>query len=53
MVYIRKDTPPGLNIAADLMKAKEFKALSLNAQNTNTLHQALALDSARRQVSAR
>jgi hypothetical protein len=26
------------------MKAREFKALSLNAQNTNTLNQALALD---------
>ena len=44
VVYMRKDTPPGINIAADLMKAQEFKALSLNAQNTNTLNQALALD---------
>ncbi len=44
VVYIRKDTPPGLNVPADLMKAQEFKALSLNAQNTNTLNQALALD---------
>src|SRR3954463_6987427 len=44
VVYIRKDTPPGINVAADLMKAQEFKALSLNAQNTNTLNQALALD---------
>jgi len=44
VVYIRKDTPPGINVAADLMKAREFKALSLNAQNTNTLNQALALD---------
>jgi hypothetical protein len=44
VVYIRKDTPPGINVAADLMKAKEFKALSLNAQNTNTLNQNLALD---------
>ena len=26
------------------MKAQDFKALSLNAQNTNTLNQALALD---------
>ena len=44
VVYIRKDTPPGINVPADLMKAREFKALSLNAQNTNTLNQALALD---------
>jgi hypothetical protein len=44
VVYIRKDTPPGINVPADLMKAQEFKALSLNAQNTNTLNQALALD---------
>src|ERR1700712_365242 len=29
VVYIRKDTPPGIRIAADLMKAEEFKALSL------------------------
>src|SRR5882672_7112638 len=44
VVYIRKDTPPGINVPADLMKAQEFKALSLNAQNTNTLNQLLALD---------
>ena len=44
VVYMRKDTPPGLNVAADMMKTKDFKALSLNAQNTNTLNQALALD---------
>ena len=44
VVYMRKDTPPGLKVAADIMKAKDFKALSLNAQNSNTLNQALALD---------
>ena len=44
VVYMRKDTPPGLNTAADIMKASGFKALSLNVQNTNTLNQALALD---------
>jgi hypothetical protein len=44
VVYMRKDTPPGIKVATDLMKAQEFKALSLNAQNTNTLNQALALD---------
>jgi tripartite-type tricarboxylate transporter receptor subunit TctC len=44
VVYMRKDTPPGINVAADLMKASDFKVLSLNAQNTNTLNMALALD---------
>jgi hypothetical protein len=44
VVYMRKDTPPGLNTAADIMKTEDFKALSLNVQNTNTLNQALALD---------
>ena len=44
VVYMRKDTPPGINVATDLMKAKDFKALSLNVQNTNTLNMALALD---------
>jgi hypothetical protein len=44
VVYMRKDTPPGLNSPADLMKASGFKVLSLNAQNSNTLNMALALD---------
>jgi hypothetical protein len=44
VVYVRRDTPPGINVATDLMKTQEFKALSLNAQNTNSLNQALALD---------
>ena len=44
VVYMRKDTPPGLNVATDMMKTKDFKALSLNVQNTNTLNQALSLD---------
>ena len=44
VVYMRKDTPPGINVADDIMKAKDFKALSLNVQNTNTLNQTLALD---------
>ena len=30
VVYARKDTPPGLKVATDIMKAKDFKALSLN-----------------------
>ena len=44
VVYMRKDTPPGINVPTDLMKAKDFKVLSLNAQNTNTLNMALTLD---------
>ena len=44
VVYMRKDTPPGINDATDLMKAKDFKALSLNAQSSNTLNMALALE---------
>ncbi len=44
VAYMRKDTPPGLTVATDIMKVKEFKALSLNVQNSNTLNQALTLD---------
>ncbi len=44
VVYMRKDTPPGLNTAADIIRTQEFKALSLNVQNTNTLNQLIALD---------
>lgn len=44
VVYMRKDTPPGINVGTDLMKAKDFKALSLNTQSSNTLNMALALE---------
>jgi tripartite-type tricarboxylate transporter receptor subunit TctC len=44
VAYMRKDTPPGLQVAADIMKVNEFKALSLNVQNSNTINQALTLD---------
>jgi tripartite-type tricarboxylate transporter receptor subunit TctC len=44
VVYIRKDTPPGIQVATDIMKANEFKALSLSVQNSNTVNQALMLD---------
>jgi tripartite-type tricarboxylate transporter receptor subunit TctC len=44
VVYMRRDVPPGINTPADLMKAKDFKALSLNAQNSNTLNLTLSLD---------
>ena len=38
VVYIRRDTPPGIGTAADLMKTNGFKALSLNAESTNTIN---------------
>jgi putative tricarboxylic transport membrane protein len=44
VAYMRKDTPPGIKVAADLMKTNGFKALSLNAQNFNTINMDLALD---------
>jgi hypothetical protein len=44
VVYMRKDVPPGVNVAADVMKTKDFKALSLNVQNSNTLNMTLSLD---------
>src|SRR5262247_3878012 len=44
VAYARKDTAPGLKVAIDIMQAHEFKALSLNAQNSNTINQALSLD---------
>ena len=44
VVYMRKDTPPGVKVATDIMKAKDFKALSLSAKNSNTINQALSLD---------
>jgi tripartite-type tricarboxylate transporter receptor subunit TctC len=44
VAYMRRDTPPGVNVPADLMKTKDFKALTLNGQNSNTLNLTLALD---------
>jgi len=44
VAYARKDTPPGLKVATDIVKAHDFKALSLNVQNSNTLNMALSLD---------
>jgi len=44
VAYMRRDTPPGVNIPSDLMKTKDFKALSLNGQNSNTLNLTLSLD---------
>jgi hypothetical protein len=44
VVYMRKDTPPGIAAPADLMQAHDFKALSLNAQNINSINMELSLD---------
>jgi tripartite-type tricarboxylate transporter receptor subunit TctC len=44
VAYMRRDTPPGINIAADLMKTNGFKALSLNAESTNTINMDVSLD---------
>jgi hypothetical protein len=44
VAYMRKDTPPGLNVPTDLMKTTGFKALSLNAENSNTLNLDLSFD---------
>jgi len=44
VVYMRKDTPPGINVASDVTKTNGFKALSLNAENTNTLNMDLSFD---------
>ena len=44
VVYMRRDTPPGIEVASDLMKTSSFKALSLNAENINTINMDLALD---------
>ncbi len=44
VVYMRQDTPPGVKNPNDLMKTNGFKALSLSAENTNTINMTLALD---------
>lgn len=44
VVYMRRDTPPGVHVAADLMKTNGFRALSLSADNSNTLNLDLSLD---------
>ena len=44
VVYMRRDTPPGINVATDIMKADEFKALSLTGLSSNTINQTLSLD---------
>jgi hypothetical protein len=44
VIYMRKDTPPGVNTPADLVKAHDFKVLTLNEQNINSVNLQLSLD---------
>ena len=44
VVYARKDTPPGLAVGTDIMKAKGFRALSLDSTSSNTFNVTIALD---------
>lgn len=44
VVYARKDTPPGINTATDIMKAKGFRTLSLDSNSSNTFNLTIALE---------
>ncbi len=44
VVYARKDTPPGINVNTDIMKAKGFRTLSLDSNSSNTFNLTIALD---------
>ena len=44
LVYIRRDTPPGITRSADVAKAPIIKAGALSPQSHGTLRQRLALD---------
>ena len=44
LVYIRRDTPPGINRSADVVKAANIKAGGLTPQSHGTVRQRLALD---------
>ncbi len=44
LLYIRKDTPPGINKPADIAKAPRFKTGSLVPSSHGTVRQRLALD---------
>jgi len=44
LVYIRRDTPPGINRSADVVKATVIKAGALSPSNHSTVRQRLALD---------
>ncbi len=44
LLYVRRDTPPGISRAADLAKLKPFRAGALSPSNIGTTRQRLALD---------
>ncbi|MBI4291991.1 MAG: hypothetical protein HY661_10970 [Betaproteobacteria bacterium] len=44
MMYMRRDTPPGINAPADVMKATVVKVGALSPIDTSTLRMRLALD---------
>ncbi|MBI2317932.1 MAG: hypothetical protein HYU75_13305 [Betaproteobacteria bacterium] len=44
MLYIRRDTPPGIAKPSDVVKAKLFKAGGLSPSNIGTTRQRLSLD---------
>ncbi|MBI4291092.1 MAG: hypothetical protein HY661_06415 [Betaproteobacteria bacterium] len=44
LIYARRDTPPGITKAADIAKARLFKAGGLSPTNIATTRQRLALD---------
>ena len=44
LLYIRRDTPPGINRPADVVKARIIKAGALGPGGTGTLRQRLSLD---------
>ena len=44
LTYIRRDTPPGINRSADVVKAPNIKAGALSPQSHGTVRQRLALD---------
>ena len=44
LAYIRRDTPPGINRSADVVKAPNIRAGALSPQSHGTVRQRLALD---------
>lgn len=44
LLYIRRDTPPGINRPADVAKARPFRAGALSPTSHSTILQRLALD---------
>ncbi len=44
VIYMRRDTPPGITKPADVAKARQFKAGALGPNNHSTIRMRLALD---------